>query len=285
MLDISPLQKVDYLVIGHITRDLTPEGVQLGGTAAYAALTAHALGLRVGIVTSYEPRDISTDLISDAIGVFITPTRETTTFENIETETGRQQTLHQRAEPIAFRHIPAPWRRAAIMHLAPVAQEVEPLLPKEFSTSLLGLTPQGWLRGWDQPGSFISPSRWSEMEASLNHAGAAVLSLEDVQEDEELIEEMSLASRVLVITEGEDGARLYWNGDLRRFRAPEVDVVDTTGAGDIFAAAFFIRLHNTRDPWEAARFATCLASQSVTRRGLESIPTMEEIQNCQMEVL
>ncbi len=284
MLDISPLQKVDYLVIGHLTRDITPDGDQLGGTATYAALTARALGLRVGIVTSYEPRDISTKVLPDDIMHFVTPTKETTTFENITTKTGRQQILHQHADPIDFRHIPSVWRRAPIMHLAPVAQEVDAQLPKEFSASLLGMTPQGWLRGWDAEGK-VSPSKWSEMEASLNHASAAVLSLEDVNEDEELIEEMSLACRVLVITEAHEGARLYWNGDLRRFRAPKVAEVDSTGAGDIFAAAFFIRLHTTRDPWEAARFAICLASQSVTRRGLESIPTTEEIQNCQMEVL
>ncbi len=285
MLSISPFEKIDYLVIGHLTKDLTPEGDRLGGTAAFAALTARALGLRVGIVTSYEPRDISTAPLPEDITRFIIPAKETTTFENIETDTGRQQILHQCAASIDLEQIPTVWRRTPIIHLAPVAQEVAPQLPENFSPSLLGLTPQGWLRGWDKPGSVISPSKWSEMEASLNHASAAVLSLEDVQGNEELIEEMSLASRVLVVTEGSEGARLYWNGDLRRFRAPGMDVVDTTGAGDIFAAVFFIRLHNTRDPWEAARFATHLAAYSVQRRGLESIPTTEEIQNCQMEVL
>ncbi|MBT3337306.1 MAG: ribokinase [Anaerolineae bacterium] len=284
MLNLAPLNKVDYLVIGHISRDLTPEGHRLGGTAAYAALTARALGLRVGILTSFEPRDLSIDPLTEDIQVFITPTKETTTFENIETPTGRQQILHQQAAPIDFEHTPNIWRRTPIMHLAPVAQEIEAQLPKGFAATVLGMTPQGWLRGWDAEGN-ISPSKWSEMEASLNHTSAAVLSMEDVQGDEALIEEMSLASRILVVTEGSEGVRLYWNGDLRRFRAPKMDVIDTTGAGDIFAAAFFIRLYNTRDPWEAARFATSLAAYSVQRCGLESIPTQEEIQNCQMEVL
>jgi sugar/nucleoside kinase (ribokinase family) len=61
--------------------------------------------------------------------------------------------------------------------------------------------------------------------------------------------------------------------------------LDPTGAGDIFAAAFFFRLYNTRDPWEAARFATQLAAISVTRSGLQSIPTQEEIQDSMAEVL
>ena len=119
----------------------------------------------------------------------------------------------------------------------------------------------------------------------LEQVGAAVISLEDVEEDERRIEELASACRVLAVTEGRDGVRVYWNGDVRRFRPPPIDEVDNTGAGDIFATAFFIRLYTTRDPWEAARFATHLASLSVTRVGLESIPTHEEIQTSMVEVL
>ncbi len=61
--------------------------------------------------------------------------------------------------------------------------------------------------------------------------------------------------------------------------------MDATGAGDIFAAAFFERLYQTKDAWEAARFATNLAAYSVTRNGLHGIPTHEEIEHCKMEVL
>ncbi len=283
MFKQTPLKKVDYLVVGHFAKDLTPDGYHLGGTAAYAALTARALGLRVGILSSFNEKELSLEALAD-IPIVNIPAEETTTFSNLETDAGRAQILHQRAAQIDFAQVPEVWRRAMIIHLAPIAQEMKSQLPAGFSPALLGLTPQGWLRGWDDEGR-ISLREWSEMEASLKRASAAVLSVEDVQDDEELIEEISLASRVLALTEGDEGARLYWNRDLRRFSAPVKEVLDTTGAGDIFAAAFFIRLHSTRDPWEAARFATCLASQSVTRRGLTSIPTEDEIQTCQMEVL
>ena len=287
MLNLTPIEKVDYLVIGHFSKDLPPEGSptgsELGGTAAYAALTARALGLRVVIVSSFNEQDISL-MALDSIPIINIPSKKTTIFSNNSTPTGRQQVLYEHAEKIDFEKIPEVWQRSPIIHLAPIAQEMESQLPSGFSPALLGLTPQGWLRSWGDNGH-VKPRKWSEMEASLNHASAAVLSVEDVNEDEDLIEEFSLASRVLVITEGSQGARLYWNRDLRRFSAPKVDEIDATGAGDIFATAFFIRLHSTRDPWEAARFATRLASYSVTRRGLDSIPTDEEIQNCQMEVL
>ena len=53
----------------------------------------------------------------------------------------------------------------------------------------------------------------------------------------------------------------------------------------VFATAFFARLFTTRDPWEAARFATQLSAISVTRLGLGSVPTQDEINNCLVEIL
>jgi hypothetical protein len=52
MRELIPVEPVDYLAIGHLAVDITPDGNQLGGSVAYAALTARSLGLRVGIVTS-----------------------------------------------------------------------------------------------------------------------------------------------------------------------------------------------------------------------------------------
>ena len=72
---------------------------------------------------------------------------------------------------------------------------------------------------------------------------------------------------------------------MRRFKPPQVAEIDTVGSGDIFAAAFFVRLYTTRDPWEAARFATQLAAFSVTRQGMNSIPTIDEIESCLVEVM
>ncbi len=140
------------------------------------------------------------------------------------------------------------------------------------------------MRTWDENGQ-VAACAWENSEQALRYAGAVVMSVEDVNRDLELVEEMAHHTRILCLTEAENGAVLYWNGDRRRFRPTEVEEVDATGAGDIFAAAFFVRLHSTRDPWEAARFATQLAARSVTRVGLNGIPTSREIEECLMEVL
>lgn len=281
MFAIAPLEPIDYLIIGHLTCDLTPDGPRMGGTAAYAALTAHALGLRVGIVTSWG-KELPLGAL-ERLPIVSLSAEHSTTFENIYTPEGRIQILHHLAPKLGLNLIPDPWRNAAIVHLGPVAQEVEPNLVRYFTDALIGVTPQGWLRTWGKGGR-VFPTEWPEASFILGQAGAAVLSVEDVDGDEERIEEMVGDCRVLAVTENLHGARLYWNGDVRRFPAPQVTEVDATGAGDIFAAAFFYRLYTTRDPWEAARFATQLASISVTRPGLEGIPTPAEIHDRLIEV-
>jgi hypothetical protein len=81
---------------------------------------------------------------------------------------------------------------------------------------------------------------------------------------------------------GSPAREVFWNGDVRRFRPPPVGN-RWHRRGDVFAAAFFYRLHTTRT-WEAARFANHLASCSVTRTGLDSIPTREEVLESMVEV-
>jgi hypothetical protein len=281
MYNLIPLEPVDYLVIGHVAHDLTPSGPRLGGTAAYSALTARALGMRVGVVTASGP-ETDLDPLGD-IPVVSIPSAQSTTFENIYFKSGRRQILHHRAAPLAFDSVPDAWRRSAIIHVGPVAQEVDSVLPSSFSPTLLGLTPQGWLRAWDETGQ-VHQTDWESAEQALVQAGAVVLSVEDVGADEERIEFMAAHTRILAVTEAAAGSRLYWHGDQRRFHAPEMYETDATGAGDIFAAAFFTRLLTTQDPWEAARFATQLSARSVMRKGLEGIPTAEEIQACMVEV-
>lgn len=282
MLELVSLQPVDYLVIGHVAEDITPKGIQLGGTVAYSALTAKALGLRVGIVTS-SGKDAPLQAL-DGIHIVNVPAEHSTTFENIRTDNGRRQVLHHQAAPLLMEHIPQVWRSSPIIHLAPIAQELDSALAEKLSGSLLGVTPQGWMRAWDENGR-VGSTAWKNKEQVLGRAGAVVMSVEDVDRDLELVEEMAHQTRILCLTEGELGAVLHWNGDRRRFRPAPVVEVDATGAGDIFAAAFFVRLFHTRDPWEAARFATQLAARSVTRTGLEGIPTSREVDECLMEVL
>lgn len=264
---------IDYLAIGHIAQDVTPGGVRLGGTVAYAALTAHALGLRAGVITAAAPDAVMEGL--EHIAVYRLPSERSTVFENRYTPAGRTQTLHARAEPITLRSVPAEWRTANIVHLAPIANEVDYALVRHFPGAFIGITPQGWMRQWDANG-LVTRGEWAGADSLLRSASAVVLSLEDVSGDWERVERWADLARVFAVTQGAEGATVYAGGDRRHFPAPDVEVADATGAGDVFAAAFFARLWRTGNLWQAAESAVALASRSVTRVGLDGVPQSGE---------
>ena len=273
-------QTVHYLAIGHLAKDLTPGGPRLGGTAAYAALTARALGYDPGLVTAYGD-DLPLGPL-DGLPRARAASQNSTTFENLYGLHGRTQILRARAAELTPADIPDEWRLAPIVHLAPLAREVQPALAASFAGAFVGLTPQGWLRAWDAEGR-VRNDGWPEALATLPHASAAVLSLEDLRGDWALAEHWARAARVLVVTEGAQGCTVFVKGQsARQFAAPPQTEVDPTGAGDIFAAVFFINLYETGDPWTSARFANQVAALSVTRPGLEGVPTPEEIGLCRI---
>ena len=281
-MQTSARKPLDYLTIGHITKDLTASDFTLGGTAAYSPLTAKAFGLISGIFSSYAAGiDISA---LSGIEIFRKFSETTTTFENINSATGRKQFLHQIAKPLLATDIPEVLRTSRILHLGPVADEVDAGIAELFPDAFIGLTPQGWMRS-KKAGGLVGYQEWYPSKALINRTDAAVISVEDVQGNEDIISEYANCFKVLAVTEGADGARVYWHGDVRRFRAPKVEVVDLTGAGDIFAAAFFIRLEATNDPWESAALAVNLASLSITRAGLAGVPSQEEVKSNLVEII
>ena len=282
MSDSAPLNQIDYLMIGHITSDLQPDGSnKLCGTVSFSGLTAQRLGHEVGVVTSHAG-DLDLSALS-RLSLVNKRSDTTTTFRNIPAPDGRVQYCFQRARPLTIEDVPAQWRNPAIVHLGPVISEIESDLFTGFPDSLLCLTPQGFLRGCDQK-SLVNFRDWSEKADLLPKADAVVLSLEDLRNDEALVEEFASLCKLLVITENRNGSRVYWNQEMRRFPAPSRNLVEDTGAGDIFAACFFHRLDATRDPWEAARFAVELSANSVTRYYLDSIPTGAEIEHARLQV-
>lgn len=269
------MKRLDYVCIGHVTRDVVPGGSSIGGTVTFSTRTARALGQRSAVVTSAEP-DYDLSQALPGIQIALHPAAATTTFENIYTPEGRRQLVHSVAEPLGLETVPEPWRSPKIVHLGPLNREVDPALVHHFESEVIGLTPQGWHRGWDENDQ-VDFVPWPEAAETLPLATAVIVSYEDIRcgETWELYRELS---RLLVITNGAAGSEVLYQGKTRHFPPPKVQEVDPTGVGDIFAAAFFVRLWETGgDPWESARFATQVAAPTVARRGIESIPTPAEV--------
>jgi len=281
-ISLNMSKPLDYLVIGHITVDLSDSEVALGGTAAFSSLTARALGLQTGIITAYN-EDLDVHPL-ESIWMKNKISIHTSTFRNISDGVKRTQFLYHTAEKITSDDLPSFNQSPRIVHLGPVANEVAPEILESYPTSLKCLTPQGWFRSINSHHKVIL-GPWKNAKQYLSMADMAVISQEDVQYDESVIARMANAVPVFAVTENYKGARVYWHNDARYIHAPEVKYVNDTGAGDIFATAFFYRYFMTKDPWEAGRFAVKLSSWSVTRQHLASIPTSEEIQKAEMELI
>ncbi|MFB5758826.1 ribokinase [Paenibacillus medicaginis] len=83
----------------------------------------------------------------------------------------------------------------------------------------------------------------------------------------------------LFITEGSKGVR-YFDGEQEILvPAYKVEVVDTTGAGDTFNAAFAVALAEGKPLQESIRFANRAASLSVTKFGAQGgMPARREVE-------
>lgn len=238
-----------------------------GGSVTYAARVAEALGCRVAIVTSVAS-DLDLDSAFPGIAIENVPTATTTTFENIYKDGRRQQKIYTVASSIQRKHIPQAWIRAPIVHLGPIANEIDPSIISLFSNSIVGLTPQGWFRRWDENGQ-VTSGDWPEANDVLQMAAAVILNEEDLK-DLSVLEVFREKARLLVLTEQAGGCTVHCRGESRHFPAPRVVEVNPTGAGDSFAAAYFVRLHQTRgNPWDSAEFANRVAAASVTQETID----------------
>lgn len=270
----QPQSNLDYLIIGHLTRDKKRAGFQLGGTVAYAGLTAKAFSLSVGILTSFAPGlDLSP---LDGLQIQNVPADQSTTFNNKYINGNRRQQVLAIAKSITKFNIPQDWQDAPVVHIGPVLDETPHACRKIFPHSFIGITPQGWLRRVDSEGK-VNACSWESLPERIQGADAVVLSRADLDGDMAAADALASACPLLIITDAGNQVHLYMNSKHTIIPVSYVHEVDPTGAGDIFAAAFFLAYIQYRDPVVAVRFAHQVAAPSVTRVGLSAAPSQDEI--------
>lgn len=122
--------------------------------------------------------------------------------------------------------------------------------------------------------SLITPNR-SELELITNR------SINTVEEAEKAAQEI-ISSRVknVIVTLGKDGALVVNSKETTHVPTfKEVDIVDTTGAGDAFNGGLAIALSEGKNLVEATYFANAVASLNVTKVGTApAMPYREEVE-------
>lgn len=268
----------DYTTVGHVTIDVLDDGSRrAGGTAFYSAVQAARLGLRTLIVTRGVPGEID-ELLEPHRGELrlkVLPAPHTTTLRTLGSGSDRSQRVLAWAGPIAEDLA----LDTAILHLAPVARET----PGRWRghAAFVGLTPQGLVREWSEPGGRITQAPPAGAAAAVAaRCDAIVVSEHERASCAGLIAGATAAGAVVAITAGAGpNTILAPGGEALELDVPTLErPVDDLGAGDVFAAAFFVSLSEGRSPLDAAAFANAAAAVRMRGSGAGAIGGREEIE-------
>lgn len=117
----------------------------------------------------------------------------------------------------------------------------------------------------------ITPQDIAELVALSDHAAFSAPGLQRMTQIAEAESALKKAQTItnghVYVTQGKDGC--YWleKGALSHLPAFQIDVVDTTGAGDVFHGALAVGLAQNQPAQEAVRFASAVAALKCTRPG------------------
>lgn len=208
---------------------------------------------------------------------FVEPSPQTTRFLNSYDEAGqRMQTLASRARNVELEPLPDAWRDPDVLLLGPVAGELGPGFTTAIRGGVVGATAQGWLRAFESDGSVV-PRPWSSPGRDLEGVHVLFLSENDLPDAEEEARRFLDHVPIVVLTRGWRGLTLITRSQAHDVPGLPRQEVDPTGAGDVLAAAFLVRYHESQDPLEAAAFGACAASCVVEAVGAAGLRDRDEI--------
>jgi sugar/nucleoside kinase (ribokinase family) len=254
----------DYTTVGHVTCDVLEDGTRRpGGGAFYSAIQAARLGQRTLILTRGNPQELDELLepYRDELEVRVQAAEHTTTLVTSGMGAQRKQRVLAWAEAITQ----ALEVDTSILHLAAVARET----PTRWSgrADFVGLTPQGLVREWTDEGemSLAPPDR----RMLPQHADALVLS----DRERACCEELIAGTGIVAVTAGAQPTELQLpDGTVEHVPvSTSGEPRDDLGAGDVFAAAFFIALRDGRTPAEAATYGNAAAAVRIAGVGAQAI--------------
>jgi hypothetical protein len=284
MTTVREAPRYDYVAVGHVTVDvlLGADGRQRrqpGGGAFYSALQAARLGLRTLVITRGEPHELHGLMAPFAgeLAVEIMPAAQCTAFETSGNGSQRRQLLRAWAGPISPADLPsaAAPAQTSILHLAPVAQETPPGWPVE--ADFVGLSAQGLVRRWDERAGEIAigPIETSRLPSRLD---AVAISASERESCAPLFDR---PIPVIAVTAGEGPTSVHLAGggaEVRVAPRPISGAHDDLGAGDVFAAAFFIALQEGLTPLQAAARGNAAAAVRIGGRGPNAIGDLAAIE-------
>jgi len=278
----------DVCVVAHVTRDRNRVGdVQTtgpGGVAYYASLALHRLGRRVVVVTKMAREDqaaLLSELRSEGITVCCRESEQTTVFRNeYDDGLGSHESRHDsRVQTVTS--VAAPFTSSDLGSVAADWFYLGPLLSPDMSAEFLesvrargkiALDAQGLVRRIEA--DKIRAVRPGEIEALLRLVSLLKV---DGQEAETLSGRSghedaarwlhARGPQEVIVTFASKGSMIFDGEKFHYIDAVGGKVVDATGCGDTYLAAYLDRRLASDDPEPSGRFAAAAATLALEREG------------------
>jgi sugar/nucleoside kinase (ribokinase family) len=282
-----------FLVIGNITKDTIrtkeKEIVTFGGTSSYASITAKKLGCDTFVLSrgNHELYEWIRNLDRQEIKVELEDSENVSHFVNDYRGIERKQFWASDAGKIDFKDL----GKMDIIHIGPIFNEITLDCVKKArkNAKLLSLDVQGFVRSSDK--EEIIMKFWDERYDFLKYVDLVKVgrleskSISKKTNYEEVCKDLvKLGVKVVELTLGEYGSIVFSD---KTYKIPvyRTTVIDKTGAGDVYAAAFAIRYFETKNVLESGLFASSAASFVIEDFGTINIAGRDKVENRYQELV
>jgi len=259
------------LIFGNLTIDenVTESGTYrgVGGSSYFAGMVFSNFGHQVTVISPRGKDFPLTQLNSIDLQPKDPVSLSTLTFRNVMTAKGRvQEVLYEKSARV-YRPKDIPKRKTDVVIVAPLVDNMDSAflgsVKEKFSRAMRVFLPQGKLRTLTSEGKVVK-KQWQSCREIVSQFHIIVYSREDMEKPDEVASLWSSQGTIVIVTKDKDGCSVY----IHRKRTdipgvPEDKIVDSTGAGDIFAASFVHQFAKSREAIDAAKFANLIASHSL----------------------
>jgi len=295
------MQKLDLVAVGHLIKETIkfPHktiGPVLGSPAAYSSVAAARLGVKAGIITKVG-KDIPQDLLKplfeagvDTRGLKIEGEDTTTNLLLYDASGNKRFRYLKKAPDILFNDIPRSYLAAKIFYICPINYEVSLEIIRHIHSldKIMAMD----LGGWGGAASTAHPKGEKDyyiLRKLIKYLHIVKASTEDCRylfhsrdipanEIPHLFVEWG--AKIGIVTLGENGSMVADKKRQLKVPAFSSNVIDCTGAGDVYSAGFLAEYLRTKNVEKSALFSSATASLVIEDSGgvsVKRMPTRSEV--------